>query len=248
MRLHILSDIHLEFEPFDPPEVEADIVILAGDIHLKSKGLAWAKERFRSGPVIYVMGNHEYYGTALPKHTAALKAEAKGGNIHVLETDVLELGGVTFLGCTLWTDFEVFGDPRIAGYMATQQMTDYRRIRVSPSYRKLRSIDTAVLHRRSVRWLEEELRARRGERMVVVTHHAPSLRSVPEGLRENILSAAYASNLERLVAESGAALWIHGHIHAASDYVIGETRVVCNPRGYPDEVNTGFIDDWTLEV
>ena len=78
--------------------------------------------------------------------------------------------------------------------------------------------------------------------VVVVTHHAPSALSLGHDLQfQDAVRAAYASNLEELVAGSGAALWVHGHIHRAADYSVGGTRVICNPRGYPDEPGTGIM-------
>lgn len=136
MKLHILSDLHLEFESFIPPDTDADIVILAGDINVKGRGLTWAQQTFPNQPVIYVLGNHEYYTKAYPKHLFDLKQQSQNTNIHILEQESLVFEDVTFLCCTLWTDFKLFGDPKVAGYQATQQMNDYRRIRVSPDYRK----------------------------------------------------------------------------------------------------------------
>jgi len=225
MKLYVISDVHVEFSPFDPPEVDADIVILAGDIHVKNHGLLWAREKFSEVPVIYVLGNHEYYGQALPKHLEKLKEQAEGTNIHVLENEIITIAGITFLCCTLWTDFKLSGDPRIAGYAATQTMTDYKRIRVSPAYRKLRSVDTAAIHYNSRNWLTKELANHRKNKSVIVTHHAPSRNSVPEGFRDDILSAAYASDLDDLVGSSGAEVWIHGHVHTQQDYLMGETRM-----------------------
>ncbi len=248
MKLHILSDIHAEFEPFDPPQTEADIVILAGDIHLGKKGLDWAKNQFPDSPVLYVLGNHEHYGQALPKHVAKLQQLAAGSNVHILENSRLDIGEVTFLGCTLWTDFRLYGDPRIAGYEATQKMTDYKKIRVSPQYRKLRSIDTATIHLHSRSWLAKHVRQASNRKVVIVTHHAPSEESIPLWHRDDILSAAYASALDSFVASSGAALWVHGHVHVQQDYMIGSTRVVCNPKGYPDEAHAAFMPDYVLEI
>jgi predicted phosphodiesterase len=248
MKLQIFSDLHVEFESFYPPETEADVVILAGDIHVGKKGIDWAKTNFADQQVLYVLGNHEYYGRAYPKHIDDLRKLTSSSNVHILENDRLVIDDVTFLGCTLWTDFQLFGDPKIAGYYATQRMTDYHKIRVDPQYRKLRSLDTAVIHAKSLRWLQESVLNLQGEKLVIITHHAPSARSIPTSFQEDILSAAYASLLEAFVAESGAKLWVHGHLHSQQDYSIGNTRVICNPRGYPDEPNQSFIPNLIIEM
>jgi predicted phosphodiesterase len=248
VKLHILSDVHVEFEDFEPPETGADVVVLAGDIHVGVKGLEWAAARFPSTPVIYVLGNHEYYGAALPKHTRRMRELSEGSNVRVLENERAVIDGVVFLGCTLWTDFRLFGDPRIAGYEATQKMTDYKKIRVSPEYRRLRSVDTAGEHNLSLQWLTKELDTCSPAKTVIVTHHAPSAKSLPEGYAGDMLSAAYVSELDDFVSACGVPLWVHGHLHAPSDYVLGRTRVLCNPRGYPDESNAEFIPDLLVEL
>ena len=248
MRLHILSDLHLEFAPFMPPSTGADMVILAGDIRPGMRSIPWIQKTFPDTPVVYVLGNHEYYGQALPRHLEKLKEAASGTNIHILENDCLDTGEVVIMGCTLWTDFELFGNPRVAGYFATQGMNDYRRIRLNPSYRRLRSLDTAVLHYQSRHWMENQFKIFKGRKIVVVTHHSPSTRSLPVNYEQDILSAASASKLDELVAASGACLWVHGHIHHNQDYFIGKTRVICNPRGYPEEQNTDFLPDMVIEV
>jgi predicted phosphodiesterase len=248
MRLHVLSDLHLEFAPFTSPEVSADVVILAGDIHLDAEAVPWALRTFPATPVVYVLGNHEFYGHALPKHIGTVKQRAQGSRVHVLENDLLVLGETVFLGCTLWTDFDLFGNPRIAGSHATQRMTDYRKIRVSPEYRWLRSIDTALIHRRSRSWLEGQLDQHRGKKLVVITHHTPSPRSLAPSTAQDLTSAAYASELGGVVERSEARVWIHGHVHTSSDYVLGGTRVICNPRGYPDEYNANFAPELTINV
>ena len=248
MLLHVLSDLHLEFAPFVPPKQDVDVVVLAGDIDVGLKGVPWARKHFENSTVLYVLGNHEYYGHALPRHLGKLKELARTSNVRVLENESIVLGDVVFLGCTLWTDFKLFGDPKIAGYDATQKMTDYKRIRVSPSYRRLRSIDTAGIHYRSQAWLYQEFEQHRDTKLVVVTHHAPSKRSLPLRFGDDLLSAAYASHLDELVERSNARLWIHGHVHEGQDYMIGNTRVVCNPRGYPDDFNTAFAPNLIATV
>jgi predicted phosphodiesterase len=248
MKIQILSDLHIEFENFDFPQTEADVIVLAGDIHLGVKGVLWAKNVIQKQPVIYVLGNHEYYRNAYPKLLGKIKKETEGTNINILENQKTKIDGVIFLGCSLWTDFKLFGNPKIAGIKATQRMTDYTLIRISPQYRKLRSIDTSGIHLSSLKWLKRELKACQSEDIVIVTHHAPSKLSLPLNFAEDILSAAYASDLDSEVKNSGARIWIHGHIHKQSDYKIGNTRVICNPRGYPDEPNQCFNPSLVIEI
>ena len=248
MKIRILSDLHVEFEDFEPPPAEADAVVLAGDIHVRHHGLDWARQKFPDLPVLYVLGNHEYYDQAMPTHLERLRQMAAGSNVSVLENEAFSIGGTTFLCCTLWTDFALHGKAPLHALTAIQVMTDYRIIRVGPTNRRLRPRDTAALHRRSARWLAAAARRHSGEKIVVITHHAPSIASVPGHFRGDPVSAAYASRCDELVEQSGAALWIHGHLHSQSDYTIGSTRVVCNPRGYPDQRNPRFVPDLVIEI
>src|SRR6266404_799685 len=146
MRLHILSDLHLEFEPFIPPAVEADAVILAGDVGTGRNGFKWALKTFPDRPVIYVLGNHEFYGQKLQKLIMELREMAAGTNVHFLENDSFTIGDVVFLGATLWTDFALNGDPVMSEVVAQTGMNDYRRIRTLPRYSRLKPSDTRRLH------------------------------------------------------------------------------------------------------
>jgi predicted phosphodiesterase len=124
MRLHILSDLHLEFEPFTPPVVEAEVVILAGDVSTGRNGLKWALKTFPDRPVIYVLGNHEFYGQKLQKLIKELQELADGTNIHLLENGSCCIGDVVFLGATLWTDFALNGNPVVSEVVAQTSMND----------------------------------------------------------------------------------------------------------------------------
>lgn len=247
MKIQVLSDLHLEFDDFEFVATDADVVVLAGDIHVKDKGVLWAIENIKNKPVIYVLGNHEFYGTAYPKLVNALKESVKGTNVRILENDTVTIEGVNFIGCTLWTDFALLGDPRIAGYQCQQMMSDFKKIRISPSYSKLRSIDVAIIHRQSLQWLKSELEKYQGERNVVITHHGPSPASLPSD-KEDISSSAYVSQLEYVMKEFDPNYWIHGHMHNSSNYQVGSCRVICNPRGYPHERNLDFRKNLTIEI
>jgi Icc-related predicted phosphoesterase len=249
MRIQLLSDLHIECGDFDYIPCESDVVVLAGDIHTKERGIEWALKAIpRTVPVIYVLGNHEFWGKAYPKLITEINAVVQGTNIQVLENKMISIADVNFYGATLWTNFEIFGNARVSGYECQSLMKDYKKIRRTPSYSKLRSIDTAIIHAHSVSWLRKELQKNQGAKNVVITHHAPSLRSVTlESYKEKTVPA-YVSNLEAVIAEAGPTIWLHGHLHNSSDYRLGECRVMCNPRGYPGMINPEFDPEFHFEV
>ena len=248
MKLHILSDLHLEFVSFTPPAVDADVVILAGDTSPGHHGVRWAREAFSNKPVLYLMGNHEFYGHEIPKLTHALMEEMDGTNVHVLENTAVEIGDVVFLGCTLWTDFALGNDPSIGAVVAEGAINDFKRIRWSADGSRLRAEKLRAMHSDSILWLQQQFEANAGRKIVVLTHHAPSPRSIPPKFQGDPLNCAFASDLEALVEASNAQLWVHGHIHSQSDYRIGETRVIANPRGYPREDVGEFRPHLVVEV
>jgi predicted phosphodiesterase len=248
MRIHVLSDLHLEFGVFEPAVTDADVIVLAGDIDVGVRGLEWAARAFPGFAVVYVLGNHEYYGHSSPKLLNAMRARAAELQLHLLENNAVVLGGVRFLGMTLWTDFALTGHVASAAEIARAQMRDYRKIRIDPQYRKLQPYDTLGWHRGSRHWLETALAEPFDGATVVVSHHAPSPRSInPASLKDEI-NAAYASDLEALIASSPINVWIHGHTHHNVDYWIGKTRVLTNQRGYSDELSPGFDASFVFEV
>jgi len=247
MSIQLFSDLHLEFWEFEIRCEQADVLVFAGDIHIGVKGIQWLASLNINKPVIYVLGNHEYYRNTYPSLIAKVKQERAGSHIHVLENDSVSIDGITFHGCTLWTDFELMGNPRVAGYECQQVMTDFKKIRRYPGYSKLRAVDVAQIHKQSRNWLAESLQPTTGPN-VVVSHHAPSLKSAPEKHKNNIIASAYASNMEDFILEHQPDLWLHGHMHNSSDYRIGNCRVVCNPRGYLGESNDGFEPEKLIEL
>lgn len=251
MRLRILSDLHREFGHGSLPHVEADVVVLAGDIDKGTRGVAWARQAFPDVPVLYVAGNHEHYDERIGRLHEKLREAAAGSNVRIMENDTFALDGVRFFGATLWTDYCLLGD-RIAAFAAAGDkftgMNDYRKIRRADTGR-LRPHDTAQLHAASRLALAQFLGDKDLSRSVVITHHAPSLQSLPEPKHTRTISAAYASNLEELIQAHSPALWIHGHIHTPCDYRIGGTRILSNTHGYITEgACPGFRPDLVVEI
>ena len=233
MKIHIISDLHLEFAKFHPHSAsnEADVIVLPGDIGKGIQGVNWAREQWPDKEIIYVCGNHEFYGLEINGTHAQIKQAGIDKNVHVLDNDEIIIDGVRFLGCPIWTDFKLFGDALQKECMLQGEkgLNDFRLIAMGE--RKFRVQDSIDLHNESVKWLEMKLKRESFDgATVVVTHHLPSTNSVVARYKLDLLSACFASNLDHLLGFSE--LWIHGHTHDSLDYVQEGTRVVCNPRGY----------------
>ena len=248
MKIQVISDLHREFGSTELCFDHSDIVVLAGDVNLGTRGVEWIKNAISDKPVIYVLGNHEYYKGSYPKTLNKIKEAALGSNVHVLENSFADIEGIRFHGATLWTDFSIFGNPVHYGMLCQPKMNDYKMIRRDPSYSKMRTMDTFKIHQFSKQWLQESLEDSKGLNNIVVTHHAPSLQSVPEHYKEDPLTAAYASDLEDLIKEYQPLYWIHGHIHTPCRYKIEETEIICNPHGYIDEKYNGYDQELIVIV
>ena len=281
MRLSIASDIHLEFGSIElTNDQNADVLILAGDIcvardiELADKNMYSNRKRAdryieffqqvsRAFPkVIYVVGNHEHYDGDF-KYTKGIlqRALAEFENIHILEKETLELGDITFIGATIWTDMNG-GDPlTLAGIK--NAMNDFRCIDNSnnmvqykvPLYddgidfnavrtvighkftekaSKFTPTDAMDDHKQAIDYINHVVANDTTKKYVVVGHHAPSMQSCADRFRgDRIMNGGFYTELGDFMAyRPQIAGWIHGHTHDPYDYVIGETRVVCNPRGY----------------
>ena len=234
LKLQIVSDLHLSQSGFELPVTGADVVVLAGDIARPAEAVAWARSLGRT--VLYVPGNHEFYGNSLPGTRAALRALCEGTNVHLLDDATITLQGVRILGSTLWTDFLLYGtgEGRDAAVAAGSRfMRDFQRIRIDDASDTVFTPDAcAAQFQRHAAWLEQALARPWDGPTVVITHHAPSPGSVHPRFAGSPVNACFVSDAEALVAGSGAALWVHGHTHDSFDYQVGGTRVLCNPRGY----------------
>jgi predicted phosphodiesterase len=248
--LHVLSDLHLEQGPPEPQPVDADAVVLAGDIATGTRGVEWARRWASHRPVIYVAGNHEFYGHALPGLIDDLRRAAAGSWVRVLENDEVTLDGVRFLGCTLWSDFEFDGPERRAEAMqlCERVVNDYELIRFGPRERPLAARDTRMLHLSSRRWLAQRLAAPHHGPTVVVTHHAPLIRTRPPGPELRALAGAFASDATALMGASRVAMWIFGHTHRVADLDVRGTRVLSNPYGYPHQPVADFDPAWVVDA
>ncbi|HLK43460.1 MAG TPA: metallophosphoesterase, partial [Thermoleophilia bacterium] len=199
---------------------------------------------------IYVAGNHEFYGHAMPGLIADLRAAAAGSSVHVLERDEVTIDGVRFLGCTLWSDFEFDGaDHReLSMRVCERAVSDYHVIHNGSADRVLRAQDTRELHVASRRWLAGRLADVHAGPTVVVTHHSPyiSWRPPQEVLR--LIAGAFVSDLSELMDGERARLWVYGHTHRWADIDVAGTRLLSNPCGYPNEPVAGYDPAFVVDV
>jgi hypothetical protein len=225
------------------------VIVLAGDTGKGSQGLEWARGQWPHTPIVYVTGNHEFYGAQRAPMLAEMRFVARKLGIHFLENDEVVIDDVRFLGTTLWTDFKLFGLDRVADCMIDAQLylTDFRVIQEGEKghFAPTHALDQ---FKDSSEWLLARLQEKRDVRKtVVVTHHLPSRRSVSKIYQDQLLSACFASDFSH--ALKGADLWIHGHTHDSFDYVENGCRVVCNPRGYVTHRGTeNYVFDPSLVI
>ena len=259
MKIAYASDLHLEFQHITLNNTEnADVLVLAGDIctvkHFHSRPemeLAYheffknVSEQFKH--VVYIVGNHEHYHYQFVHTVNDLKLKlAEFKNIHVLDNEVFDIENYTFVGSTLWTDMNK-GDP-LTLHAVRDMMNDFRIIRKEhEGFTNLKPHDTVIRHKQTLDYIGSVVAEKHDEKFVVVGHHSPSFQSVHEQYRgETLMNGAYHSDLSEFILDRPQIkLWTHGHTHHCFDYMIGETRVFCNPRGY-----IGYetkASDWTLK-
>ena len=231
------SDLHQEFEhctadrlqlPVDP---EADLLVLAGDIHDDLYALdPWIRDLAAQVPVVMVAGNHEFYGHEFDIQRQALADMGKAiPNFYFLDNEAVTINGVRVVGATFWSNFDN-GDKALMAE-ARHMMTDYTVI--SDGTATLGSLKPSRIyqeHLKSADFIQAELSGRDNQRMIVVTHHAPSLRSSRS--KGPGFDKLYGSNYEQLMRDYNPNLWIHGHIHESLEYRVADTTIACNPRGY----------------
>lgn len=255
MKIQVFSDLHVDVSPAPPVTVggDVDLVVVAGDTAQGAHNSFVALRRIvpEKIPIVMVMGNHEFYRRCVPEELIQAKELAPIFNVSLLETDTVVLGGgVRLVGCTLWTDYRLFGANNAAAAMrvASQGLNDHRLIswRKNP-WQRFRPEEALLTHTASKSFLVETLATPFAGSTVVVTHHAPQWLSVHPQYRSDLLTAAFVSDLSALIMEFQPDLWVHGHVHSSFDYAVGRTRVLCNPHGYWDE-NPNFNPSLVVEV
>lgn len=246
------TPVHDDGHPIYGPDLSClenagvDLVLAAGDIDVRAWSIPWltAVARYVGAPVAYVAGNHEFHGTIHERAIDFLRDQAArtNGLVTFLEKDILNLRfgqqDVVVFGCTLWTDYQLFGVHKaaMAEVACRSASTDHRRIGIDGGKRKWTPTDAKILHLDSREWLAGECGRWRAQRpdatLVMMTHHAPGPGSIHPHYENGLASAGYASDMRTMVSHADPDLYVHGHVHWPSDYRIGGIPVMANPRGY----------------
>ena len=262
MKIQLASDLHLEFGDIEIKNNGADVLILSGDIcvanELQEGWKSGKADRFRAffervskefKDVVYVFGNHEHYHGDFATSTETIREAFKHlSNVHILDIDSVDIDGVLFVGGTLWTDFDR-GDP-VVKWDAQRMMNDFRTVRNGGREISFLPDDAIMYHEKMLRVIEDICNHETTRPIVVVGHHSPSYQSIMGRYVGDKLNGAYASNLTDFITKRPQIkLWTHGHIHNSADYMIGSTRILCNPRGYYGyEENENFKPEMVVEV
>lgn len=253
MKFQVISDIHLEFtgmeRELDPvAEVERDVLIVAGDLCERDNGEAWLRRQCEKSPVVFVCGNHEYYGADIDEIDNYYRGlENELNNFYFLQQDVVSFGGVRIAGCTLWTDFS--GVDNYEMNLIRRSMSDFNCITKRGAW--FTPDVSAGIHHGQKEWLRQQK-----DIDIVVTHHAPSPQSITDYWKEHgrLLNPAFAANADDLIYELSPAYWIHGHMHSFIRYwhdgEVDGTQVLCNPVGYGGsyQERTGMNDKLLITV
>ena len=266
MKIQLLSDLHNEFLRNGRqvnghswsgviPHTDADIVILAGDIDTGTQGAEWAiSESERLGkPILYVLGNHEFYRHEYFSVKDDIAKLCSGTNVAYLDSGCLIVEGVRFLGTTLWTDYRA--DVRIPQDQAMltidNNLSDHRVIKFNSGSGddRFKPEHALMLHEKELRWLRQQLEAGFDGKTVVITHHGPHSLCQHPAFPVSEMSGAFHSDLGDLIEAHEIDVWAFGHTHANLDSVVYATRIVSNQAGYPGEnvgdFNPGFVIDLT---
>lgn len=258
MKLQILSDLHIDSyarqsHPIGHiPKTDADVVLVAGDTANSDSGMPWLQEQAArlQVPLITIAGNHEYFNEDVLDFDEKLATWDNYNNesmqgVKVLQCQHIDIDNVRILGCTLWTDYQYkANDETMAA--AKHFMRDYKQIYAG---NELFSPEVSIqIHAKQRQWLQQALITAKelGKKTIVMSHHSVSPLSVSEKYASLPSNAAFVSDLSPWMHKDWAPmLWVHGHTHEAFDYRIGNTRVIVNPRAYPNEVSsTALAFSW----
>jgi predicted phosphodiesterase len=241
MKIQVLSDLHIPHSPFIIPKMESDAIVLAGDIHTGYYDtMLYLLEirRIHQKPIIFVPGNHEFYGcNYIKEYNKWQNTEER--NIHILNVNThFDFMNHRFIGDTLWSD--VSRNP-IKEIIIKNTINDFKVIDYF-------DVETCTHIYKCNKVILLDAIKKSPLPVITITHHAPSYRSIADKYKPSDLSAAFATPLDATIDQfDNLKLWLHGHTHNSSDYHIGKTRILCNPKGYNNE-NADFNPNLLIDI
>ena len=258
VKIQVISDLHLEFSGMDREldyvaQEERDVLIVAGDLAEGTRGIDWLRKQCEFSPVVYVTGNHEYYGYDIREIDDELRKLAEDTpNLHFLQCGTVELCGLKIAGCTLWTGLNNEDGTPLDNYhsrMVERSMSDFHVIQVRGS--RFDTFASRGLNMQHRNWLMQQ-----EDVDIVVTHHAPTWQSVTDYWREHgkLLNPGFADTSDDLIEKLAPAYWIHGHMHSFLRYwhnrKVDGTQILCNPIGYGGsyQERTGWNDKLLIKL
>ena len=254
MRIQVISDIHLEFSGMErelnPVACNSrDLLIVAGDLCEGTNGFDWLGEQLEYSPVVFVTGNHEYYGHDIDDVDALYREfEHQNPGFYFLQKNTVDINGIRIAGCTFWTDFT-----DVDGWHKQQMrraMTDFAGAITKRQTLLTPDISAGINYDHRM-WLKQQK-----DIDIVVTHHAPTTQSITDYWREHgkLLNPAFAANADAIIEELAPAYWIHGHMHSYLRYwhndAVDGTQILCNPVGYGGsyQERSGWSDDLIITI
>lgn len=243
MKIYYASDIHSEYFKYldiPRPDEEPAVIVLAGDIGVADQAPDYVMaiaEAFPQSDIIWIAGNHEFYGVNIEAQLYDYRLFAQQHpRIHFLENDAVQLHGITFLGCTLWTDFSVMGAQAQAKCLANnQRLADFFYIHTHTG--KFSAADAIARFQQSYQWLDEELALCDADKTVVITHFPPCREARHGEIAEDFLAAYFQANAKALIECHQPRYWIYGHNHWSDQFALGKTQLVSNQLGYAKELS-----------
>ena len=242
-----MSDLHMESYYFEYQYQGEDIVLLLGDIHTQNRHSEILEQIPSNIPIILIMGNHEPFGNDFADTHKNLKELKKFyPNLHYLNNESFDIGDVSFYGGTMWTDFNLFGYNSMPYVVqdATRYIADFRYI---SRENRLWNIDDVLeqynlFNKNFDYWVKNA----NGKTKVCLSHFLPSIKCVDSKFTGSILNGYFASNQENRI--NLVDYWFSGHTHASYNFMINETNLVCNPKGYGSENLLGFNPKLVIEI
>jgi predicted phosphodiesterase len=255
MKIQVLSDLHIEVKPFAVVRhAQAEVLVLAGDIvalHNDCKKIYHLENILKhiTIPIVYITGNHEYYGFGKISYTNKVikTLEQKYPHFHFLDNECWIYKDVEFIGSTLWSDFDLSPNKLWFASAIETAINDFVQILSDKEpYKRLSGLEMMGMNKLARAFIGNAVKNANGLKKVVVTHFIPTPMSIGEQFKNSSMNPYFTCNCENLMP--GVHTWIHGHTHNSFDYMLNGTHIVCNPRGYDKENKEAFESQKIVEI